>query len=39
LTPQKIPFWWLVLAAMTINILAQAIHEGGQQSFTWRLPG
>jgi hypothetical protein len=24
-----IPFWWLVLAAMTLNILAQAIHEGG----------
>ena len=26
---KKIPFWWLVLAAMTLNILAQAIHEGG----------
>jgi hypothetical protein len=26
---KKIPFWWLVLAAMAINILAQAIHEGG----------
>ena len=26
---QKIPLWWLVLAAMTLNILAQAIHEGG----------
>jgi hypothetical protein len=26
---QKIPFWWLLLAAMTLNILAQAIHEGG----------
>ncbi len=26
---RKIPFWWLVLAAMTLNILAQAIHEGG----------
>jgi hypothetical protein len=25
----KIPFWWLVLAAVTLNILAQAIHEGG----------
>ena len=23
------PFWWLVLVAMTLNILAQAIHEGG----------
>jgi hypothetical protein len=26
---KRIPFWWLVLAAMTLNILAQAIHEGG----------
>ena len=26
---KKVPFWWLILAAMTINILAQAIHEGG----------
>jgi hypothetical protein len=26
---KKVPFWWLVLAAMTLNILAQAIHEGG----------
>jgi hypothetical protein len=26
---QKIPFWWLVLAAMTLNVLAQATHEGG----------
>jgi hypothetical protein len=26
---QKVPFWWLVLAAMTLNILAQAFHEGG----------
>ena len=26
---KKIPFWWLVLTAMAVNILAQAIHEGG----------
>jgi hypothetical protein len=26
---QKIPFWWLMLAALTLNILAQAIHKGG----------
>jgi hypothetical protein len=26
---QKIPFWWLLLATITLNILAQAIHEGG----------
>jgi hypothetical protein len=26
---RKIPFWWLLLAAMTLNILVQAIHEGG----------
>jgi hypothetical protein len=25
----EIPFWWLVLAALLLNILAQAIHEGG----------
>jgi hypothetical protein len=26
---KKIPFWWLILAAMALNILAQGIHEGG----------
>lgn len=29
---RKIPFWWLVLAAMSLNILAQGIHEGGHWS-------
>lgn len=26
---QKVPFWWLILTAAALNILAQAIHEGG----------
>lgn len=43
----KHPFWWLVLSALLLNILAQALHEGGHllvyslagHSPVWRFTG